>query len=240
MINWFLSFCYTRSTGWVWDGQCVCEWECSLTRSYYHCIRCNICGTVPGEWHSKRWVARAIQGSPSLPPTSYLIPFFSHIAGLDYASSTQLIEFLSSGSRQAYISILNDTVFEGNESFTARLRSTPMNGVNLIQDSLNITILEDDSETYICTTTSHPLFLAFLFSLILRWFLSLFPLLPSIIPPFFPPFSLITNRCHISVPADQLHMDRRRWVSGSGYWENWERSHQYFHPHLSCGRQCWG
>ena len=69
------------------------------------------------------------------------------LVGLDYSSTTQIINFLSSGSRIISIAILDDTVYEGDESFTIHLRDTTMGGVNLTIDTLNITIQEDDSET---------------------------------------------------------------------------------------------
>ena len=89
---------------------------------------------------------------PPPPPPSlftslsfYIPPLI--LAELDYSSTTQLIEFISSGSSKISITILDDTVYEGDESFTARLNGTTMGGVNLTTDTLNITIQEDDSKT---------------------------------------------------------------------------------------------
>ena len=75
--------------------------------------------------------------TPTLPPST---------AGFDYNSTTQLFNFSSSSSRKTSIAILDDAVHEGDEYFTAHLRGTTLGGVELTQDTLNITLQEDDSE----------------------------------------------------------------------------------------------
>ena len=68
------------------------------------------------------------------------------IEGGDYQGLSQVIEFTGESTMTLSVVLVDDSVVEGSEWFTAHLRGTTNNGVILTNDSLNITLLDDDSE----------------------------------------------------------------------------------------------
>ena len=67
-------------------------------------------------------------------------------AGSDYSAMDQVIEFVSASVVTVSITLFEDSVVEGDEWFIGCLHGTSMSGVILTQDSVNITILDDDSK----------------------------------------------------------------------------------------------
>ena len=70
-------------------------------------------------------------------------------AGDDYVNTTQVIEFTSASTQTVSVSLIGNSVVEGDKWFVGRLRGTAMGGVILTQDSVNIMIEEDDSEQWV-------------------------------------------------------------------------------------------
>ena len=69
------------------------------------------------------------------------------VAGSDFdPDSAQVIEFTSASVVNIIIGLFGDSVVEGEEWFRGRLRGTNMSGVIVRQDSINITIVDDDSK----------------------------------------------------------------------------------------------
>lgn len=66
--------------------------------------------------------------------------------GEDYQGFTQEIEFPSASTMTVSVMLTGDSVVEGSEWFIGHLRGTTNNGVILTTESINITILDDDSE----------------------------------------------------------------------------------------------
>ena len=66
--------------------------------------------------------------------------------GEDYQGLTQEIEFTSASTMTVSVMLTGDSVVEGSEWFVGHLRGTTNNGVILTTESINITILDDDSE----------------------------------------------------------------------------------------------
>ena len=67
-------------------------------------------------------------------------------AGADYSAMDQVIEFVSASVVTVSVTLFGDSVVEGDEWFIGRLHGTSTSGVILTQDSVNITILDDDSK----------------------------------------------------------------------------------------------
>jgi hypothetical protein len=78
-------------------------------------------------------------------------------AGSDYSAMDQVIEFVSASVVTVSITLFEDSVVEGDEWFIGCLHGTSMSGVILTQDSVNITILDDDSIELSFSTESYSI-----------------------------------------------------------------------------------
>jgi hypothetical protein len=65
--------------------------------------------------------------------------------GGDYQGLSQVIEFTAESTMTVPAVLVGDSVVEGSEWFIGHLRGTTNNGVILTSDSINITIIDDDS-----------------------------------------------------------------------------------------------
>ena len=68
------------------------------------------------------------------------------IEGGDYQGLSQVIEFTAESTMTVPVVLVDDSVVEGSEWFIGHLRGTTNNGVILTSDSINITIIDDDSK----------------------------------------------------------------------------------------------
>ena len=76
---------------------------------------------------------------------SYHKPF-SIAVNTDYQGLPQVIEFTSESTLTVSVTLLGDSIVEGDEWFLGHLRGVINRGVIINKDTVNITIEDDDSE----------------------------------------------------------------------------------------------